>query len=122
MTLVQFLVFVCLVVYCVGVLIFIIAEDREPATTLLWLLFIIVVPLYGLIFYFFFGRDWPALARRHKRYAEFRAFASEALTPIYTRYSGLRTILINRYRDTFVNRIIHSIETENDVKPLPIRD
>lgn len=122
MTFVEFLIMVCLVVYWLGVLVFIIAEDREPATTLLWLLFIIVLPLFGLIFYFFFGRDWRALARRHKRYAKFRALANEALPPIYKRYSGLQQKLKERYAGTFVNRIIQSIETENDVKPLPIRD
>jgi cardiolipin synthase A/B len=122
MTLVQFVIFVFFVVYGVGVLIFIIAEDREPATTLLWLLFIIVVPLYGLIFYFFFGRDWPALARRHKRYAEFRSLADTALTPIFSRYSGLQQKLKDRFSGTFIDRIINSIEMENDVKPLPIRD
>lgn len=122
MTFVEFLIMVCLVVYWLGVLVFIIAEDREPATTLLWLLFIIVLPLFGLIFYFFFGRDWPALARRHKRYAKFRALANEALPPIYKRYSGLQQKLKERYAGKFVNRIIQSIETENDVKPLPIRD
>src|SRR5450756_2173700 len=97
MTFVEFLIMVCLVVYWLGVLVFIIAEDREPATTLLWLLFIIVLPLFGLIFYFFFGRDWRALARRHKRYAKFRALANEALPPIYKRYSGLQQKLKERY-------------------------
>ncbi|MFA5867198.1 MAG: cardiolipin synthase [Actinomycetota bacterium] len=116
------LIIICLVLYWLGVLIFIVSEDREPTTTLLWLIFIIVLPVFGLVFYFFFGRDWPALARRHKRYAEFRALVNEALPPVYERHSDMRQALRKRYDGSFVNRIIHSIEKENGVKPLPVRD
>ncbi len=116
------LITILLVFYWLGVLIFIISEDREPTTTLLWLIFIIVLPIFGLVFYFFFGRDWPALARRHKRYAEFRALVDNALPPVYARYSDLRQKLDERSAGTFATRIIHSIEKENGTKPLPVND
>ncbi len=122
MTIVPSLIMIGLILYWLGVLLFIISEDREPTTTLLWLFVIIVLPVFGLVFYFFFGRDWPALARRHKRYAEFRALVKEALPPVYKRHLGMQEALKERYAGTFVDRIIHSIEKENGAKPLPVRE
>ena len=46
--------------YWVFVIIIIIAEDREPTTTLAWILMLILFPIIGLVLYFFAGRDWTA--------------------------------------------------------------
>ena len=113
---------VALTVYWLGVLVFLITEDREPTTTLLWLIVIIVLPVFGLVFYFFFGRNWPALAQRHKRYKEFGELSAGIMPAIYSRYEKQQERLEKRYAHTPVDRIIKSIQVENNAKPLPARD
>ena len=55
---------IAILVYWVGVAILIVSQDREPSTTLAWLLVLFAIPFLGLIIYFLFGRDWPHIVQR----------------------------------------------------------
>jgi cardiolipin synthase len=47
-----------LLIYWAAVIVMVIASDREPSTTLAWILVLLLFPGFGIIFYFFAGRDW----------------------------------------------------------------
>ena len=41
-----------------------IMEDREPADTLAWAFALLLVPVFGMIFYFIAGRDWALITEK----------------------------------------------------------
>ncbi len=45
-------------IFLISVTITMILENKAPSTTLTWLMFILFVPLIGLVFYFFFGKNY----------------------------------------------------------------
>ncbi len=49
--------------YIVGVTIFIILENRNPKSTLAWLLAFYLVPVIGLLVYIMLGRSWKAFSQ-----------------------------------------------------------
>jgi len=49
-----------------GAVIVIISENRSPIKTLAWLLVLILIPLFGLILYYFFGQE----TKRMRKYSE----------------------------------------------------
>lgn len=77
---------ILLLVYWAAVAILIIAEDRDPTAALAWLLVLIALPGVGLVFYFFFGRNWPAIAQRSKKVQHTRATARRFMEPYYARH------------------------------------
>jgi len=52
------------IVYWVVTIVLLIMDDREPSITLAWLFILVFLPLIGVFFYIFFGRDWKVVARR----------------------------------------------------------
>jgi cardiolipin synthase len=108
------------ILYLVGVVIFIIAADREPTTTLAWLLAFIAFPILGPVLYFFVGRNWPAIEPKRRWLKEWIALALPAMNERYDRYAPHRERLYARFDGTPVERIIRSIEAENLAKPLPV--
>lgn len=52
--------FIFMLIYCVtvlGLVLVVIAENRNPLKTIPWVIVLIFAPVIGLIFYFFFGQD-----------------------------------------------------------------
>ncbi|MCD4812466.1 cardiolipin synthase [bacterium] len=48
-------------IYILVAIVFIIVDNREPSSTLAWILVFVFLPILGFVFYFFIGRKW------HKR-------------------------------------------------------
>jgi cardiolipin synthase len=48
------------------VAIFVIRDNRQPASTLAWILALTFFPIVGLLFYIFFGRTWKAFSRERR--------------------------------------------------------
>ncbi|MHB1018062.1 MAG: cardiolipin synthase [Coriobacteriia bacterium] len=71
----QSLYAVALGIYWVSVAITVITDDREPTHTLAWLLVLIAFPVVGLIFYYFFGRNWRKRLAKDPWTAEVAALA-----------------------------------------------
>lgn len=60
-----------------GVIVTILAENRNPTKTLAWLLLIVFLPGVGLLIYFFFGRRFrKKILFRKKNKAEHEVFFS----------------------------------------------
>jgi len=53
-----------ILIYWIAVSVLIISEDREPTAALAWLLVLFAVPFLGLVVYFLFGRNWPAIIQK----------------------------------------------------------
>ena len=46
-----------------GLVLVIIAENRNPLKTIPWVIVLLLAPGIGLLFYFFFGQDNPKLVK-----------------------------------------------------------
>jgi cardiolipin synthase len=92
------------VLTAIGVVIVVISENRNPLKTISWVLVLLLLPLVGLIFYYFFGEDHRKkrlISRKmHKkinRKALERNASREALKPP-AEYKGLANLL-NKQKD-----------------------
>ena len=108
-----------LLVYWAVVIVLLISDNRKPASTLLWLFTLIVLPGLGLVLFLFFGRDWKVItARRH--WAEgYMAAVRAKMQPIYDRNAAAETSFEKRYAGTFATDISAAIRRENGSFPLP---
>ncbi len=111
-----------IVVYWVGVSILLISEDREPSTTLAWLLVLFALPFAGLVVYFFFGRDWPHIVQKApstRRLLEvLDRFMPHVLAPYSEQsVSFKRSIPAGR----FSARVMDLVEQKVGAPPLPVR-
>jgi len=92
------------VLTAIGVVIVVISENRNPIKTISWVLILLLLPLVGLIFYYFFGEDHRKqrlISRKmHKkinRKTLERTELLETLNPPYE-YRGLVNLL-NKLKD-----------------------
>ena len=54
------------IVYCAVTLVFIVMENKEPKTTLAWILLFWLLPILGLLLYLFAGRGHKTFSRERK--------------------------------------------------------
>jgi len=99
-----------LIIYWVSVAIVVITDDREPTETLAWLLVLVAFPLVGLIFYYFFGRNWKKRLMKDPWLAQVKELGEPVAERIRSQYSaadeeGLRWANEHGYGD--VVRLIH---------------
>lgn len=57
-------------VYMISIIIFIIMENRDAQSTFSWILIFILLPLFGLLIYIFFGRNWRIHSHKKKVFKE----------------------------------------------------
>ena len=110
-----------LVAYWALVVIVIIAEDREPTTTLAWILILISFPIIGLVVYFFAGRDWKHTVPRRASTKMAKARMIEFMSEVYEPYLDVQRRFAEKHEGTLTERISRSIVSENDAQPLPVR-
>jgi cardiolipin synthase len=108
-----------LFVYWLVVIVLLIYDNREPSSTLLWLLTLIFLPGIGIILFLFFGRDWKVItARRH--WAEgYVAAVTAKMRPVYERNEAADRVFGERYGSGLAADISATIERENGSRPLP---
>ena len=70
-------------VYWVGVALLIISEDREPTAAIAWLLVLFALPFVGLVFYFFLGRNWPAITQKSQTTRETQRLVDAFMPTVY---------------------------------------
>ena len=110
-----------LALYWALVVVIIIAEDREPTTTLAWILILIAFPLIGMVVYFFVGRDWKHTVPKRASTRIAKARMMEFMSDVYEPYLGVQRSFIAKHKGTLTERISKSIISENDAQPLPVR-
>lgn len=107
-----------LAVYSVIVAIVVITDDREPTSTLAWILVLVAFPLVGLPFYYLFGRNWKKRMRNDPWLARVDALAAPVMQRIRDRYAQPGTDgTAPGYAD--IQRLIERTE---GVSPLPAYD
>ncbi|MFU8890794.1 MAG: cardiolipin synthase [Anaerosomatales bacterium] len=106
-------------VYVIVVVIILIYEDRDPSTTLAWLLILLFLPVVGIPLYFFTGRMWP-WQRHRKRIDALNAIEAHRVLPsVYAEHQLWANERRARYDGTDVAKIINMIERQSDGHPLP---
>ena len=89
---------IVLVVYWIAVLIFLVDQDREPTSTLAWLFVLLFLPFLGVLFYYFFGRDWRERTARSKWAPQAVALMKRGMAPDLRAQPGRRAAFPGRLR------------------------
>jgi cardiolipin synthase A/B len=72
-----------------GVVVALVTDDRDPTTVLAWLLVIALVPIVGIVLYFFIGRNYRRDSpERDRLRAEVARLAAGTLGPTYEANAG----------------------------------
>ena len=95
------------------VVVTLIMEDREPGDTLAWMFALVLLPVFGIIFYFFAGRDWATITAKKKQSKDFLKNARAALTPFFERNAAADRRFHKLFAGTPVERLSDAIASEN---------
>ena len=108
-----------ILIYWVVVVILLIMDDREPAITLAWLFILVFLPVIGLFFYIFFGRDWKVVAQRKGWIQTLKRVETEEMAPIYQRNTGASERFAREWAGTIAVPVSRAITSENVSMVLP---
>jgi cardiolipin synthase A/B len=106
-------------VYWVVLIVMLIMDDREPAITLAWLFILLFLPVVGVFFYIFFGRDWKVVAQRKGWVQDLRETERREMAPIYERNVQAVAKFYEEWGDTISEPISRAISKENVARILP---
>jgi cardiolipin synthase A/B len=112
---------ILIVVYWVGVLILLISEDRDATATLAWILVLFALPFFGLVVYFFFGRNWPRIIQRAPVTRQLQEIIGRFMPGVYAPYADQSREFTDRLGTGFEGRIARVIEQKAGAPPLPVR-
>lgn len=93
-------------------------EERDPSTTLAWALTLIVLPGFGLVLYFIFGRNWREIGKRDRVRIEAERLGDEAMAPVYEHWTAEAALALSA-RSESVRRISQAVRTQCGTAPLP---
>lgn len=99
---------VTLGVYIIDVIVlaYLIYEDRDPAETAFWALVILLLPLFGIIAFFFFGRDWRRGTLRSRQEKKISADAIGKFMPrFYKSYQQYNDKFLKNERNNWISRL-----------------
>ncbi len=103
-----------------GVVIVLATDDRDPSTVLAWLFVVLLLPLLGLIAYFFIGRNFRRDSPRRRRImAQMDAVAAESLAPVTAANTEFTEEACTDLYGTPGARMESVGRTEGGVAPLP---
>ena len=108
-----------LLVYWAVVIVLVICDDREPASTLLWLAALIFLPGVGVVLFLFFGRDWKVITARRRWAQSYLADVLAAMGSLYERNQAADRLFRTRYPCGLAADIATTIQRENGSRPLP---
>jgi cardiolipin synthase len=103
-----------------GVVIVLATDDRDPSTVLAWLFVVLLLPVLGLVAYFFIGRNFRRDSpRRRKIMAQMDAVAAESLAPVEAANVEFTEDAVSDLAATPGARIESVGRVEGEVSPLP---
>ncbi len=105
--------------YWLAVIVFIVAQNRRPASALSWILVLCLLPGFGLVFYYFGGRDWKAVRARSREARELHEIQDPFMHRFYSRYEAFSESIERRHADTPIGRLITAISTARGNRPIP---
>ncbi len=113
---------ILLVAYWVGVTIVVITDEREPTETLAWLLVLFAFPMTGLLFYYFFGRNWKKVALRDSRLPKLQAQTEPTMNRIRAKYASAQDEAVEWARPRGFDDVIGLITKTEGATVLPAYD
>ena len=108
-----------LLVYWLVVIVLVISDDREPASTLLWLAALVFLPGVGFVLFLFFGRDWKVITARRRWAQSYVGMVLAAMRPVYDHNQAADRLFRERYPRGLATDIATTIQQENGSRPLP---
>jgi len=106
-------------VYWLVVVVLVIADDREPASTLLWLGALVFLPGIGVVLFLFFGRDWKVITARRPWAQSYMPGVLTTMDLLYQRNRETERLFRERYPSGLAADIATTIRRENFSRPLP---
>ncbi len=108
-----------LTIYWIVVAVLLIMDNREPSRTLTWLFVLLLLPVVGLVFFVFFGRDWKIITARRRTTAHLMELVADEMQPIYERNAAATERFERTFRGSAAMGIATTIEKENGAHVLP---
>jgi len=108
-------------VVILGVMLTLIYEERDPSTTLAWVLILLLLPGIGVVAYVLFGRNWRLIAKNDHLRIEALRLGAEMLSPVYARHAQ-RIAELERRDPPLIGRLITAIRSQDGTEPLPCID
>jgi len=105
----------------VGLILVLIYEERDPSTTLAWVLLLVLLPVAGIALYAVFGRNWRHIGTTDRKRVAALARGRQMLAPIYSRYSERAAAFVGGSAPV-VARLSSAIRAQNGTEPLPCFD
>jgi len=106
-------------IYWAVTIVLLIMDDREPSITVAWLFILAFVPLLGIFFYIFFGRDWRVVAQRKGWIQTLKRVETEEMAPICERNAGAAERFARDWAGTIAVPVSRAITSENVSTVLP---
>lgn len=108
-----------LVVYWAIVTLTIIGEDRDPTESIAWIAVLVLLPVIGLVFYFFAGRDWKGWLQSRKWFQDWFRMRMSFMERVYANQASFDAEWRRRARATLSGRVAQAIEAANLAPVLP---
>ena len=123
LTVVTVVVGAALVVVIVGVVAALLTDDRDPSVVLAWLFVILLIPVLGVVAYFFIGRNHRRESRRHsERRESVEARSERSLDPVLAASQGFSTAAVATLSGSPGQRVESAGRREGGTVPLPAED
>jgi len=104
-----------------GLIFVLIYEERDPSTTLAWVLLLTLFPVGGVLLYVVFGRNWRNIgAVDRKRVAALKR-GQEMLAPVYARHAQQAADYVTSGAPD-ISKLSSAIRAQNGTEPLPCFD
>ena len=95
-------------------------DDRDPSTVLAWLFVVLLLPVLGMIAYYFIGRNFRRdTPRRQRIMAQMEAVARTSLAPVTAANTEFTEAAVADLAGTAGQRIESTGRSESGVAPLP---
>ena len=103
-----------------GVVFALLTDDREPTIVLAWLLVIMLIPVVGIVAYFFIGRNYRRDSGRRRGQREAAAeLAERRLAPVVAASRSFSDAAVRQLEDTPGHRVEMVGRHEGGMVPLP---
>ena len=104
----------------VGVVVALITDDRDPSTVLAWLFVIVLLPVLGVVLYFFIGRNFRRDSRSRRRVRQsLEELVETSLTPALEANAGFAAAAVAGLDGSAAGKIEAAGESGTYLPPLP---
>lgn len=91
-------------------------DERDPSTTLAWMLVLFALPGVGVVLYFLFGRNWRQIGRRNRRRLAAFERGHRTIRPLYEIHAA---DAVSIRENPLAARVSRAIQSQNGTRPLP---